>query len=264
MEIENTASQVNAPLFGQNVLTIGEKPLSAKNDKEDGYGPAFQINLSKEAQTLSLKASKKDENNPFAHEVNEMLKDVFSGVAEALSYANEAGEEGSAEIKKAGEAFQQEILNIAKENNGKPLNEEQIVKILQADERFHQTVDKAFGFDEMEIDDFGIMNFYGDENAENSKQSKDTEDQTRPEAGQLGQKELAEQEATLAQAGAAGTNVKKANAALKARLALLEAQVRTKKAELKSAEASEETALKNEITRLETEVKSLKEKQKKA
>jgi len=94
MEIENTALQANSPLFGQNVLTIGTNTQTIGKDKDDQYGPAFEINLSKEAQTLSLQASKKDANNPFANEVHTILKDVFSSVAEVLSFAQEAGEEG--------------------------------------------------------------------------------------------------------------------------------------------------------------------------
>ncbi|MTI11065.1 hypothetical protein [Curvivirga aplysinae] len=273
MEIDNTTSQVNAPLIGQNILSIGQgtNALDKDKDKDDGYGPAFKINLSKEAQTLSLKASKKDENNPIAAEVNAMLKDVFSGVAEVLSFANEAGKEGAADINKAGEEFQEEVLKIAKENNGKPLNEDQIIKILNAEEKFLKTADKAFSFDD--IEENGLNNFgaYGSEGNSNdgANQSQNTTDRqaSGAEGKQLSKQELEAQEAVIAGAESSGAAAgsaasKKANAAAKARLAVLEAQVRAKKIELKSAENSEQTTLKNEITKLETEVKTLKEKQK--
>lgn len=263
MEIDNSTSQITASLIGQNVLTIDSSTTSIGKEKRGGFGPAFQIKFSNEAQALSLQASEKDVGNPIAGEVNALLKEVFGGVAEALSFASEAGKDGEAEIKKAGEEFQQEILKIARENNGKPLSEAQVIKILEADEKLHQTVDKVFGFEEMSEE--GLLEFdvlsEGEDEEGSSYPNLQNSEILGKDGKSLTREELAAQEAALIQASAVSVAGKKEDVAAKARIALLNAQLRSKKAELQRAEQSEKEPIKVEISKLEAEAKTLQKKQ---
>lgn len=148
MSIEiNALSNIN-PLqqLQKNTSSGHNKGVQKQNDS---FGGAFELNLSKEAKELLqniASATKLGADSNHKQDQNNLLEDIFGGVSETLDFANEEGL-GEGDLKNAAEKFHTKASEILKEANGKPLNDDQVDRLLNADESFHSVADEAFGAD---------------------------------------------------------------------------------------------------------------------
>lgn len=248
MIVNATSSlQEASQLFFQQ--TSNSEPGETNQENANRFGAAFQITLSPEAQSLYQNVNDvnlTDEEISRRKDMNAVIKDVLTGVAEHLEIPLEIGKEGSDKITKAGEAFLKELLAVVEEAKNKPMSNELMERLIKADDKFHSVVDTVYS-----------------QTLQESAQGNEDESelmaalQTLLARENRTDKSLFESstESNIAPQGPAN---QKSKSKINAQILLLQAQLKAKKAELKSAAAEDVSGIKSAINQLETKISGLK------
>lgn len=143
-----TPSLVGSLQQYQKTLSVTEA-LPASSPRAERFGAAVEVAFSEAALSFLSEASSSQDTASFGGfgDEDDLFNDIFDGVAEQLTFAGESGisRADQGRILQAGEAFTQQANAIFEEAGDQPLTEEQLDRLIEADNAFHSVVDSVYG-----------------------------------------------------------------------------------------------------------------------